>query len=91
MLALTLATILASTGAEASHRGDCPYGDIAFVSSQAKADATVRFVRTQAAADCVVRWTSVAPGPGYWREVSSFPDFRLFVTTGIADFTVFTE
>ncbi len=82
MLALTLATALA---------GACPYGDVEFVSSQAKADATIRFVNSQAAADCVVRWASVAPGPGYWREVSSFPDIRLFVTDGIANYTVFIE
>lgn len=88
MLALALVTILASSEAQV---GGCPSGDVAFESSEAKADYSVRFVRTQAAADCVVRWTSVAPGPGYWREVSAFPDFRLYVTNGIADFTVFVE
>ena len=88
MFAIVLVTALASIG---TGTGGCPHGDIEFVSSQAKADSTVRFVGSQVAADCVVRWTSVAPGPGYWREVSSFPDFRLYVTDGIADFTVFIE
>lgn len=71
--------------------GGCPHGNVEIVSSKAKADYSVRFVNSRATADCVVRWVSVAPGPGHWREVSSFPDFRIYVTDGIADLTVLAE
>ena len=68
----------------------CPHGNVQFVSSPALADYTVRFVGSRAAADCVIKWASIAPGRGEWREVDSFPDFRVFATEGIADFTAFT-
>ena len=71
--------------------GGCPHGNVQIVSSKAKADYSVRFVSSAVAADCVVEWTTVAPGPGHWREVSSFPDFRIVVTEGIADITVYAR
>lgn len=83
--------VIALIGAIANSQSNaCPHGDVSY-SSKAKADYTVRFVNSTAAADCVVRWVSVAPGPGHWRRVSSFPDFRVYVTDGIADITVFAE
>lgn len=88
MLALAITVALASIRAGT---GGCPYGNVEFVEAEAQADYTVRFVNSQAAADCVIRWTSVAPGPGFWREVTSWPDFRVYVTTGIADFTVLAQ
>ena len=71
--------------------GGCPHGNVEIVSSKAKADYSIRFVRSAAAADCVVEWVTVAPGPGHWRQVSSFPDFRIYPTEGIADLTVYAE
>ncbi len=99
MLALALVTTLASTPTAGDHGGPsrgvavggCPHGDVEIVSSKATADYSVRFVSSAATADCVVRWVSVAPGPGHWRRTSSFPDFRIYVTNGIADLTVLAK
>ncbi len=91
MLTLALVTALVGPEIGTSQNSTCPSGNIEFVSSKAKADYSVRFVNSRATADCVVRWVSVAPGPGHWREVSSFPDFRIYVTDGIADITVLAE
>lgn len=97
MLALSIATALVATPASGDDRparrvaGSCPYGDVAFTETESQADYSVRFVSSQAAADCVIRWTSIAPGHGQWREVSSWPDFRVYRTTGIADLTVYTH
>ena len=98
-LALTIALTIALTNptsgdggpARGVAVGGCPHGDVEIVASKAKANFTVRFVNSRAAADCVVRWVTVAPGPGHWRQTSSFPDFRIYVTDGIADLTVLAE
>lgn len=97
MLALAVALALTANEAEVEaeteaviERG-CPYGSVQYTSSPATADYTVRFVTSQVRADCVVRWVTVAPGPGQWRKVASWPDFRVFVTSGIADFDVYAR
>lgn len=69
----------------------CPYGDVQFVRSPALADLTVRFVRSRAKADCVLAWVTVAPGPGQWREVDSWPDMTVYATDGFADLTVYVK
>jgi len=95
---LAIAVVVALLGPAASAGGDarlargiCPSGDIAITPHEAQADSAVRYVSSPAVADCVVRWARVAPGPGEWRIVSSWPDHRIYLTTGIADITVFIQ
>jgi len=87
-------TLTASAGDSArslAGAGRCPHGDVEFVGAEAQAHLSIRFVSSQAAADCVVRWTTIAPGPGEWREGARWPAYRLFATDGIADLTVFIK